>query len=56
MTPTKRTFQNKAGKWVERSIKTEILLCSSCGTKYIKTRTDQVVCIRCIYRVTQTKA
>ncbi|HCB35175.1 MAG: hypothetical protein A2W52_04410 [Candidatus Taylorbacteria bacterium RIFCSPHIGHO2_02_49_25] len=51
LTPSRKTFQNNLGKWVEKKTRTEILVCSSCGVKYIKTRKDQAVCIRCIYGV-----
>ena len=47
--PTKKTFQNNLGKWIEKRTLTEILVCSSCSGKYIKSRKDQATCIRCIY-------
>lgn len=37
----------KKGVWVERPRRMEILLCV-CGNKYLKTRKDQVVCVKCI--------
>jgi len=49
MQPTKKTFQNEEGRWIERRRKTEILVCLSCGGKYIETRKNQKTCIRCIY-------
>ena len=49
MTPTRKTFQNSVGKWIEKRTKTEILVCSSCSEKYIKSRKNQETCIRCIY-------
>ena len=55
MQPTKKTFQNNLGKWVEKRTKTEILSCV-CGSKYIKSRKDQTVCIRCIYRTLPVKS
>ena len=54
LTPSRKTFQNSLGKWIEKKTRTEILLCS-CGVKYIKTRKDQTVCIRCIYRTLPIK-
>ncbi len=54
MTPSKKTFQNPVGKWVEKRTRTEILLCV-CGNKYIKTRKEQTVCVRCIYRTLPVK-
>ncbi len=48
MTPSRKTFQNTVGKWVVKTTRTEILLCT-CGNKYIKTRKDQAVCVRCLY-------
>jgi hypothetical protein len=47
---SRKTFQSH-GKWIEKATRTEILVCSSCGSKYIKTRPDQVSCIKCIYLV-----
>lgn len=55
MTPSRKTFQNTLGKWVEKKTRTEVLLCS-CGAKYIKTRKEQTVCIRCIYRTLPAKS
>ncbi|MFA5841925.1 MAG: hypothetical protein WC835_03140 [Candidatus Paceibacterota bacterium] len=44
-----KTFQNK-GKWVERTTKAAVLLCS-CGNKYIQTRGDkQTTCVKCMYK------
>jgi hypothetical protein len=37
----------KKGVWVERPRRMEILVCV-CGNKYLKTRKDQVVCVKCI--------
>jgi len=54
MTPSRKTFQNTVGKWIEKKTRTEILLCV-CGAKYIKTRKEQSVCIRCIYRTLPIK-
>jgi len=50
MQPTKKTFQNEEGRWIERRKKSEIFLCPACGTKYLKTRKNQSTCIPCIYR------
>ena len=44
---SKKHFQ-KDGKWISRPSKTEILVCV-CGGKYIKTRKDQTLCIKCMY-------
>lgn len=41
-----KTYQ-KDGKWVEKPGKTEVLVCA-CGNKYIKSRTGQTSCVRCI--------
>jgi len=35
------------GKWVERPRRAEIFICA-CGNKYLRTRKDQMVCIRCL--------
>ncbi len=43
--PTK-TFQLD-GHWTHRKVKTEVIICT-CGNKYIKTRPNQIVCVRCI--------
>lgn len=48
MQPSKRTFQNTMGKWVEKTTRTEILVCY-CNKKYIKTRTGQKSCLPCMY-------
>jgi len=50
---TRKTYQ-KDGKWVERPGHTMILVCS-CGNKYIKTRENQVLCVRCIGKVVIVK-
>ena len=55
MTPSRKTFQNGIGQWVVKKTRTEILLCV-CGNKYIKTRKNQEVCVRCIYRALPVKA
>lgn len=54
MTPSRKTFQNGIGQWVVKKTRTEILLCV-CGNKYIKTRKNQEVCVRCIYRTLPVK-
>lgn len=51
--PTK-TFQ-KNGKWVERPLKTTALVCERCGSKYVKTRRAQKMCIPCIYKDAHTR-
>jgi hypothetical protein len=43
-----KTFQ-KDGKWVEKPRRTEILVCE-CGNKYIKTRPQQIKCVRCLIK------
>ncbi len=43
--PTK-TFQ-KNGHWVEKVGVTPIVICE-CGNRYIKTRPNQKVCLRCL--------
>jgi len=43
--PTK-TFQQD-GHWVEKKNVTPILLCS-CGNRYLKTRSGQQKCLRCV--------
>jgi hypothetical protein len=48
-----RTFQ-KNGKWVEKPRISEVLVCF-CGNKYIKTRKDQVICVRCLAKVISPK-
>lgn len=48
MQPSRKTFKNSAGKWIEKRTKTTIVLCP-CGNKYIQTLKDQTRCIRCIY-------
>ncbi len=45
---SKKTFQS-AGKWIEKPRLSEILICV-CTNKYIKTRKDQTVCVRCMMR------
>ena len=40
----------KNGKWIDNPNKTVILRCK-CGNKYIKTRAEQVVCLRCLGKV-----
>lgn len=51
---SKRTFQVN-GKWVEKPLRTEILVCSNCGLKYIKSRDIQTTCVRCIARLSDLK-
>jgi len=40
-----KTFM-KDGKWIDKTDAPSILVCS-CGGKYIKTRDEQVRCLRC---------
>ncbi len=42
----------KDGRWIDKPNKSAILLCT-CGNKYIKTREEQAMCVRCI---SKTKA
>ena len=49
-----RTFQSK-GKWVEKPRISEVLICA-CNNKYIKTRKNQLACIKCIVRAMKLKA
>ncbi len=44
--PTK-TFQ-RDGKWVHKPTRSEILVCSACANKYIKTRPEQKICVKCM--------
>ncbi|MCR4334791.1 MAG: hypothetical protein NUV47_03660 [Patescibacteria group bacterium] len=41
---------SKMGKWIEKKTIAEILVCV-CGNKYIKTRKNQTVCVRCIAKL-----
>jgi|GEM_PF-6766592 len=47
----RKTFPG-SGNWVEKPRRSEVLVCSSCNGKYIKTRTGQKTCVRCIVRAT----
>jgi len=58
---TKTTLAGKAVKKTEEPkygygarpimpVKSTVLDCPSCGTKYIKTRAGQKTCIRCVYK------
>ena len=40
-----KTFM-KDGKWIDKTDAPVVLLCT-CGGKYIKTREEQVLCLRC---------
>lgn len=42
----RKTFQQD-GHWIEKPEKTAILLCV-CGNRYLKTRKEQVLCLRCV--------
>ncbi len=54
MKPVKpRTFQSK-GKWVEKPRISEVLVCV-CNNKYIKTRKNQVTCIKCMVNALKLK-
>ena len=41
----------KNGKWIDNPNTVKVLICSSCGDKYIKTRNRQKVCIRCLVAI-----
>jgi hypothetical protein len=44
-------------KWAARPtepLRTAIVICT-CGAKYIKTREGQVVCVRCLLKVRDSK-
>jgi len=41
----KTFFQD--GKWIDNPNEPDVVMCS-CGGKYIKTRADQEVCLRCL--------
>jgi hypothetical protein len=43
----KKTFPG-SGMWIEKPRRSEVLVCGACKGKYIKTRTGQTTCIRCI--------
>lgn len=48
--PTK-TFQQD-GHWVVKPRKTPILMCD-CGNRYLKTRSGQSQCLRCVFKPTK---
>ncbi len=39
---------NTHGMWVPKVTKSQILVCSSCKVKYIKTRPQQITCVKCM--------
>lgn len=41
-----KTFQQD-GRWIERPKKTPIFVCE-CGNRYLKTRKNQNMCLRCV--------
>jgi len=45
----KKTFPG-SGIWIEKPRRSEVLVCGACKGKYIKTRTGQATCIRCMPR------
>jgi len=47
----KRTMPG-SGKWIEKPRRSTILVCPICKDKYIKTRPQQNMCVRCIVRST----
>ena len=46
-TPVPKIAKKSEWVYVEKKTRSEILTCTSCGAKYIKTRKGQVVCIKC---------
>jgi hypothetical protein len=42
----RKTFQQD-GHWIEKPNKTAILVCE-CGNRYLKTRRNQLSCLRCV--------
>ena len=36
------------GRWIEKPRRSEVLVCVPCKGKYIKTRTGQTTCIKCM--------
>jgi len=44
-----KTFQRN-GKWVEKPRVSEVSLCA-CGNKYIRTRKNQTMCVKCMFKV-----
>lgn len=42
----------KNGKWIDNPNQIVVVLCQ-CGNKYIKTRKEQIVCLRCVSAVTK---
>lgn len=39
---------NTHGMWVPKVTKSQILVCTSCKVKYIKTRPQQITCVKCM--------
>lgn len=54
MKPIKPQTIQRTGKWVEKPRISEILICP-CNNKYIKTRKDQITCIKCMVRLASLK-
>ena len=46
LTEPRKTFQQD-GHWIEKPKKTAILICD-CGNRYLKTRRNQLKCLRCL--------
>jgi len=40
----------KNGKWIDNPNQPAVVVCT-CGNKYIKTRKEQTVCLRCLSAV-----
>jgi hypothetical protein len=40
-------IHNNHGMWTPKVTKSQILVCSSCSIKYIKTRPQQITCVKC---------
>ena len=50
MQPSKKTFKNLEGRWIEKPTATLIVVCA-CGGKYIKSRELQTMCVRCMSKI-----
>ena len=54
MKPIQPQTIQRTGKWVEKPRISEILVCS-CNNKYIKTRKDQITCIKCMVKLANSR-
>ena len=50
---SRKTFQ-KEGKWIVNPHRTQVVICV-CGSKYIKTRENQISCIKCLVKLREAK-